>query len=1071
LGQKDWQGKVWQQGETREGFRQLFDQDQETYVVVSPEERDARVMVGLEWDELREINGLRVDFAALNDVTLEPLPEHQHLEYLNGQEWLAVESKVSIDYGPQNRLSRFQKCGYVTWVYWFPKVQAKGIRLVMTRTPSPIRWEQQYVVREMQPYSDEINRVQVGKFQVVAKTVRRNYPADLLSSEYAPRLWHDGQDLIVEWSRPRLINEIRIPKADWSAVAESWTEESWRPVDVETVTETKNPPQVTIEFLPISVVKLRLPGVSSTVTPQICLNAGGRQYFQSVYESGPDLLMNRILESRGEPDLAFVRSLLLPLDMQTAVIGRPGDEVECMVHWNGTLVEIEGGDQGAWNTGAENSPPGVEKWIDRWFAFAVNNELIGASPESVSRSYIEDFMPGVITRHTGEGIEVEIEAFTTAPEEELYGQAVRVSLENKRETPAAVAFSVIMGRRRSALAASRRQPDGLEPGPMSFSPLQTGYEIDSTGRLIRNSLGEIVLFANLAGQWNGNERERILSYELQIPPRDRQQLVIVMPSVNAPVVEEKLVRNFNFPAARDAFEAFWQENLNEKPVLELPERGLNQLYKNLVAQALITLVDGEKLKYGAYWYEDYFGLEEGWPMVALAQFGHSEISKEKLKITLSPELLSKKNYHHQYRSGLALMYAAQVYRLTRDSSWLESVKPRLIETAEWIMSARMDDRGKSPEFVGLLPKHAYGGDIQTPAYSLYSNATCWRGLHDAGILMKELEEEDLSEKYLVDAREYRKRIRQLARDQLNRSITPPFLPLAWEIGSPGDADYKEAETPYPFIPSDPLGNYWSLFAPLMVETGVFPAESDENHWVTDFMEQRGALLSGLSRFYRGIDHIYGFGYPLQLLGRGEKKKFVATVYSILAHGLAADSFTGPEVGGIFPMRTDNAAFLDQFQRYLWQWDLYRRGWDYNNFGYSVGSEPLSAAAGVALQLLRALIVEERLNDEAESEETLDLLRMTPPHWLNNGKEIKVSGLTTNFGELDLNLRSQLLQHQILVDLNLSFEHPRKVVIWLNTADELAIRNVSVNGRPWDAWTANSVELPKAAGSYSIVVRF
>ncbi|MGW8180905.1 MAG: hypothetical protein ACWGQW_19415, partial [bacterium] len=519
---------------------------------------------------------------------------------------------------------------------------------------------------------------------MVAKPVRRDYPVELLSSEYAPGVWHDGQNLIVEWPRPRMINEIRIPEAGWSAVAELWTEDSWRPIDVETVTESQNPPQVAIEFLPISVVKLRFPGTSATVIPQIRLNATGRQYFQTVYESGPYLLMNRILESRGEPDLAFVRSLLLPLDMQTTVIGRPGDEVECMVHWNGTLVEIEGGDEGAWNTGAENPPPGVEKWIDRWFAFAVDDELIGESPESVSRSYIDDFMPGVITRYTEKRIDVEIDAFTTAPKEELYGQAVRVSLKNKREETVAVSFSVIMGRRRSALAVSRGNPDGLEPGPMSFSPLKTGYQIDSSRKLIRNSLGEIVLFANMAGDWGGNEKERILSYDLQIPPRELQQLVIVIPSVNSPVVEEKLVRNFNFSAARGAFKDFWQETLQKKPVLELPEPGLNRLYKNLVAQALITLIDGDKLKYGAYWYEDYFGLEEGWPLVALAQFGHSEISKEKLKIALSPELLSKSNYHHQYRNGLALTYATQVYRLTRDSNWLQSVKPRLIETAEWI---------------------------------------------------------------------------------------------------------------------------------------------------------------------------------------------------------------------------------------------------------------------------------------------------------------------------------------------------------------------------------------------------
>jgi len=163
--------------------------------------------------------------------------------------------------------------------------------------------------------------------------------------------------------------------------------------------------------------------------------------------------------------------------------------------------------------------------------------------------------------------------------------------------------------------------------------------------------------------------------------------------------------------------------------------------------------------------------------------------------------------------------------------------------------------------------------------------------------------------------------------------------------------------------------------------------------------------------------------------------------------------------------------MDQFRRYLWQWDLYRRGWSYVDFGYSVGSEPLSAAAGVALQLLRSLIVHERVNDEVESEEVLDVLRMAPSQWLNNGNEINVSRLMTNFGELDLNLRSKLVQDEIIVDLNLSFEKPHKVVVWLNTPGELPIRSVSLNESSWNSWAANSVEISKALGTYRIVARF
>ena len=64
---------------------------------------------------------------------------------------------------------------------------------------------------------------------------------------------------------------------------------------------------------------------------------------------------------------------------------------------------------------------------------------------------------------------------------------------------------------------------------------------------------------------------------------------------------------------------------------------------------MIALRDGQQLKYGAYWYEDYFGVEEGWPIVALAQYGHPDQAQSAAEIMLSPQLMDKTNYHHQYR--------------------------------------------------------------------------------------------------------------------------------------------------------------------------------------------------------------------------------------------------------------------------------------------------------------------------------------------------------------------------------------------------------------------------------------
>jgi hypothetical protein len=127
-------------------------------------------------------------------------------------------------------------------------------------------------------------------------------------------------------------------------------------------------PSTSATFLPLAIRKLRIVNLPAATPCQIYLSQLGQEYFERVYRSGHDLLMERILEQHEEPNFATVASLLLPLDMQTGVIGRPGDLIECMVHWNGTLVEIEGGDRGSWNTGAKESPPGTNGSTDGWLS-------------------------------------------------------------------------------------------------------------------------------------------------------------------------------------------------------------------------------------------------------------------------------------------------------------------------------------------------------------------------------------------------------------------------------------------------------------------------------------------------------------------------------------------------------------------------------------------------------------------------------------------------------------------------------------------------------------------------------
>ncbi len=1057
--------KLWRGGKTEDLPTAIHDGDEKTFSVLTPEKGDSELAVGLEWESPVKINGLEVLYATLNGTAYDPLPEFQSLQYRDGNQWHLLDSTIRIDYRQEGKFAPYQKSGLVSWNYRFEPVDARGIRLALNKTTSRVPWHQRYVIREIKPYFSTARIEERAKVTVVKMPEPPEPDESLInwgSVEQGATRSQDAKGSLVSWPRPKLVDEVVLPLKELPGPLQWWDDQNWRDIPIANLESRGSQPSwLKAKFPPIAVRRLRLASLPASIPLQIHLSRSGREYFERVYRSGQDMLMERILQSPEEPDFAGVASLLLPLDMHSSVIGRPGDPIECLVRWNGTLVEIENGDRGAWNTGAKESDPGKNEWVDRWIAFAADGELFGTDINRTGRSFLDGFLPALVTLVQKDGIKFEEEVFTTAPNDSIYAQILTLRVSNPGKVSRKTTFSLLMGRRWSAEAGHRRGPNGDSPSPMSFDPLFTGYRVEPDNRIIRNPSGEIVLYAEAPFQWGGTSRENSLSYELQIEAGQSSEFHFVIPSVNAPVKESAAVKQVSVRESRERFRKYWRQLLEGKARLDLPEQPLNDLYKNLLAQAMIVLRDGQRLKYGAYWYEDYFGLEEGWPIVALAQYGHLDQAQSAIEIMLSPELMDKSNYHHQYRNGLGAMYASQVYRLSRDRQWLATIRPRLIELAEWTARTRRQTADSSGEYRGLLPKHAYGGDISTPAYSLYSNATCWRGLQETGSVLRELGDTELAEKYLKDARDYRRTIDLVAAQNTNRQVSPPFVPLAFDIGSADSKDYKKVETPYPFIPADPLGNYWILFAPLLLETGVFPAGSPGAQAIRDTMEQHGGLLAGLARFYRGVDHIYGFGYPLQLYDKGDRKKFQGAVYSNLAHGNSRDGYSSPEVAGVFPLRTSNLTSQKLFHETIWTWDLYSQGWLEEGFGgNSVGSEPLSAGAGTALQLIRKMIINEELDADSTPTGTLELLKMAPSKWLGNGKKIVIERMPTCFGEVSLSLQSQLASGKLSgrYDAN-SLSSLKKTVLWLRHPGARPIKAVRYNGQSQSGFGTDFITLP------------
>lgn len=1020
-----------------------IDGDPETYELLCTGTQADPCDIGLEWSSPQSLGTLTIDYAVLSGRAYEPSAAGQHLEFWTGSAWRSVPANVEIDYRRQAEFALLQGGGTARWIYRFQPVRTTRLRVLLTQPANLDPGHRCYAIREMRATADSTSPTLVGFHVLGALPAMPRWlepGANLAVSEAGAHV-SLGKDAEVEWARKLLVNHVDVDSVISPAV-EWWDGNQWRAIEPLPASKPGES-----RFLPVSTERLRVTAAEPVRRLEARLDTEADHYFREVKESRIDLLGSRFREMP-QSDLAASKGLLLPLDFAKAAIGRPSDKEETIVLWNGTFLMAE-----------PASPSG--NITDRWFAPAAgpSKQLFGTDWMHTQAHYLDGYLPSTITMYRQGSFTFEQTLYVTGPDSPLYGNVAEVVVTNHSKTQQQTTFTLAMGRR-----ANQRSP-GPQSSPFFFYPEVTGYRMDGGRHAVLSSSGDIVLYAETEGNWEGTKRENHLRYSLTLAPNQSQTLRFFAPSVEKPLQTVDVLRNFPWQKSLDDFRAWWQRELTSGMQVELPEPELNSIYKNLLAQALIITLDDSLVRYGAYFYESYFGVEEGWPAVALAQYGYPDVAQRILSIMLSPELMDKKNYHHQYRNGLEPWYAVTIYRLTGDRSWLEQIAPDLSAAAEWTLHATAEtDNGKNS---GILPRHAYGGDIDTPAYSFYANATCWRGLNDTARAFRILGREEEARTYEQAAAAYRERLLQLADRLVDRSSKLPFLPMSFEIGA--SHSYREREPAYDFLginvpPSNTwvyLGNYWNLFAPMMLELKLFQPADPRSRWIPDYMEARGGILAGLVRFTLGLDQIYGKGYYESLLEQGRRAEFLTSLYAIFAHGASQNLHSFPEVAGVFPLRVNNAAMWREHRRNLWNW-YFEWGWGFEGWQNCEG-EPLSAGPGMALQMLRMALVRETV--EMPSQDTLRLLGGAPADWFAPGKRIVVRNAPTFFGKISFETEGSNSGVRAHVTRPAGFR-AQQVIFRLPRTP----RSVSINGKDWHNFRAEDIMLPQGE-SVEINARF
>lgn len=689
-----------------------------------------------------------------------------------------------------------------------------------------------------------------------------------------------------------------------------------------------------------------------------------------------------------------------PLDFQKVLIASPNDSSPGFVFQNGQWLTT-------WLSADSRHGPKEDQWFAP--ALLIGDTLVRPAPLSArTRFWKTDdgrTLPGWTLEWTHQGITVRQDLFSwrTAPR-----KAARVFVHFQVENaPPGTQLALGLGRRPNVHTWDDRT---RERTPIPFFASAPGYRQD--GGLIRDAWNRVVLTSAQSFVVESlGPVEQLARFALDKTGR----VVLETPQQESDFAETPLdvVR---YEATRTEFITHWTDQLSRGAQVRLPSPEWMERIDTWLAQIeAITRVHHhkkERLSYGAYFYQYYFGIEEGWPPMALAVWGRAEEAKRQAALMLEPENRDKTHVHHQSRNGVAPTVAATVALQTRDTAWLDALAPAMLECAEWtIQVSQAGAETRSDTIRGLLPPHIYGGDIRDPATSLYATVACWRGLVEtaAAFRLVGTPERDRQAAMLEqEAARLRARLAEVMSSVADRRHQPPFLPLALELPSL----QGRHEGPHLDLTATRLGNYWNLFAPSFLELrfGRGKGEDTPDDWVFGFAETHGGLWAGLPRFYDGLDAAYAMGYIGYRLDRAardpaERHRALAALQSYFLHAASRNGHTIPEVAGLFPYRLERSAYEQLVRESPWNFGMY----DADRYlqGHISFTEPLGSGAGSGLMMIRQALVAETRNELGLPDGGLVLFSAVPEAWWLEGQEIVLRDFPTAYGRVSITTRSRL----------------------------------------------------------------
>jgi hypothetical protein len=554
-------------------------------------------------------------------------------------------------------------------------------------------------------------------------------------------------------------------------------------------------------------------------------------------------------------------------------------------------------------------------------------------------------------------------------------------------------------------------------------------------------------FKNAGPRYSDENR---LSVTLPLEPGESKTIDLAVPYFPIPESDRKQLADLRFDEELAKFREYWTRELDRNAQFIVPEKRIRDAYRTCLANNLL-LTDRDPKSGVLMPHPDASGYESVWAgdgsviIQAMDRMGFHKETESMIDYFLARQGREKPEGDVQSaegffsgdvdlkwmnQNGFLLWAMSEHYKLTHDEAWLRKAAPQLIQGCGWIARERartkVMENGDKVKHYGLLPK-GRPSDLYIWDNWYWTDTYSYMGVRGTADVLAAIGMKDEAVRLTAEADDYKKCILASIERSIDPKIKPPFLPPSpYRPGPPSFAFFNE--------------NWYSICSPIyMVEAGLLDARDEKIAGTAYWLEKQG-LFSGLPAFGSDtVDPFYIYNQSLTQLLRGEPAKFVWTLYSLTAYGMAQGTYATIEGHNL--VTGFNAE----------SWEANRQPHMHSNSRY--------------IDMVRiALLLEEG--------DSLHLMAGTPRGWLADGEKIEVKRAPSYFGEVTFTAQSHVASGKIDFQIEPTPWQAPKVVLHVRPPAKYGkIKSVRLNGEAWKDYDGEAVRLPRLDKKMSVVCDF